>query len=90
MQQIDIFEVFEEQDDIEIIRKELTKLVPGQNIRTNLVEVRMLDKFIEVECTNLCHELFHKKDDVLKFVISIFEEGIEENKKTSEFPPMLN
>lgn len=90
MQQLDIFDVFKEQDDIEIVRQQLAMLQPGQNITTNSFEVRMSDRFIEVECTDLCHELFHEKDEVLKFIINTLEEGIEENKKTSEFPPMLN
>lgn len=90
MQQMDIFDVFEEQDDLEIVRKRLAALQPSQNIITKSVEVRMLDKFIEVECTDLCHELFYSKEAALKFISKTLENGIEENKKASEFPPMHN
>lgn len=76
MQQMDIFEVFEEQKDFETVREQIESLKPGQSILTNTIEVHMLNKFIEVECIDICHELFYQKEDVIAFVGKTLNNGV--------------
>ena len=90
MQQMDIFDIFKEQDDFAIVQQQIVLLKPSRSIRTDSVEVRMSNKFIEVECTDQCHELFYQKEEAIAFIRKTLEDGIKENKKASEFSPMHN
>lgn len=86
MQQMDIFDVFKEQDDFAIIQQQIASLKPGRSIHTDSAEVRMSNKFIEVEYTDQCHEVFYQKEDAIAFICKTLEDGIKENKKSIRVP----
>ena len=90
MQQMDIVDVFKEKDDFAIVQQQIVLLKPSRSIHTDSVEVRMSNKFIEVECTDQCHELFYQKEDAIAFICKTLEDGIKENKKSIRVPSNEN
>ncbi|MBM7698669.1 hypothetical protein [Kurthia huakuii] len=71
-QQIDIFAVLKEIQDIEWIEKNILNLMPGKKITTTTCEVELADKFIVVRSCDF-EEIFTSKEVALKYIKDYFE-----------------
>lgn len=79
-QQIDIFTVLKEIQDIELIEKNIFKLMPGNKITTATCEVARENKFIVVRSVEF-EEVFSNEETMLTYIKSFFECG-KDNKKS--------
>lgn len=71
-EQIDIFTVLREINDIELIEKNILNLMPGKKITTTTCEVELADKFIVVRSCDF-EEIFTRKEVALKYIKDYFE-----------------
>ena len=71
-EQIDIFTVLREINDIELIEKKINGLMPGSKISTATCEVESENKFIVVRSCDF-EELFTSTESALKYIKSYFE-----------------
>lgn len=77
VKQMDIFEVLEEETELEYVKHKLPNLKPGQEIATKYLTVRAVGNLIEVEFKDVCHEVFRSKEKVLNFIVTLFRYGVD-------------
>lgn len=75
-QQMSIFDVFQEMDDMQIIEKRLATLAVGSEIKTHSCTVNKTERFIEVKM-DLVEEIFRSTQDALRFIHNVFYYGIQ-------------
>lgn len=71
-EQIDIFTVLREINDIELIEKKINGLMPGSKISTVTCEVESENKFIVVRSCDF-EELFTNKEQAINYIKDYFE-----------------
>lgn len=78
--QMNIYEVFQEQDDIMTVQQKLGQLQkPGQSIVTNSVIITKAPRFFDVKVAGIWHEIIYTTDGVVNFLSRALDGRINEN-----------
>ncbi|MEK4091706.1 hypothetical protein [Viridibacillus sp. FSL H8-0110] len=78
IQQMNVFQVLQEINDIDIIKRNILSLKIGESVITHSAEVHKSNRFFEVK-TESYDEPFITSDEALIFIERLFNEGIMEN-----------
>lgn len=72
--QMDLYDVLQEEQDIDIIREKITKLRPGQSINTDTCIVEMTHMFF-VAKSNAYEKAFLYPNELIDYVSKIAKNG---------------
>lgn len=74
--QISIFDVLQEMNDMKVIEEKISTLAVGSEIKTLSCTVSKTEKFIEVKM-DLTEEIFRSTKDALQFINKVLQYGIQ-------------
>lgn len=74
--QISIFDVLQEMNDMKVIEEKISTLAVGSEIKTHSCTVNKTERFIEVKM-DFVEEIFRSTQDALRFIHNVFYYGIQ-------------